>query len=360
MKCPYCQTDFEGDCCPECGFVPQVKLSHTTKKNFFKKEIVFLLIASVLFICCVLAFPFFQSPAFIENDISIKESSISRSVNHITASLQLRSAMQEKLSLAQQADAASADEMSLIAPGDYTQLTRNPNDYQDMSVSCSAQILYDPQYTDEGIYFVFRSASPKEDTPMLYGIAFWAGEEEDLRLRDRSFVTLHGTVMGEHSYTDSYGYEDACPAIYLTNLEQSSYAEIYAPALTILSFDNCVSTVENCTVQVFKCEFAESETRVYLTIDNNGSSPISFIPSECVVQQANKKYPWKENLDADYPQFSGSLQPDEKKHMVLTFSSLDASQDMVLTLYLTNASGQRQSVEFSLSEISSEYLATES
>ena len=192
--------------------------------------------------------------------------------------------MQEKLSLAQQADAASADEMSLIAPGDYTQLTRNPNDYQDMSVSCSAQILYDPQYTDEGIYFVFRSASPKEDTPMLYGIAFWAGEEEDLRLRDRSFVTLHGTVIGEHSYT----------------------------------------------------------------------------PGECVVRQGDKKYPWKENLDADYPQFSGSLQSDEKKHMVLTFSSLDASQDMVLTLYLTNVSGQRQSVEFSLSEISSEYLVTES
>lgn len=360
MKCPHCQTDFDGDCCPECGFQPQVNLSHKTKKSFFKKETVFLIIAAVMFIFCVLAFPFLQSPAFVENDIATKENSMPRSTNHIIASSQLRSAMQEKLSFAQQQDTVSTADLSLIAPGDYTELTRDPNSYQDMSISCSAQVLYDPQYTDEGIYFVFRSASPKEDTPMLYGIAFWAGEEEELRLRDRSFVTLYGTVMGEHSYTDSYGYEDACPAIYLTNLEQSSYAEIYAPALTILSFDNCVSTVENCTVQVFKCEFAESETRVYLTIDNNGSSPISFIPSECVVQQANKKYPWKENLDADYPQFSGSLQPDEKKHMVLTFSSLDASQDMVLTLYLTNASGQRQSVEFSLSEISSEYLATES
>ena len=143
-------------------------------------------------------------------------------------------------------------------------------------------------------------------------------------------------------------------------MEQSSYAKIYAPALTILSFDNCISTVEDCTVQIFKCEFAESQTRIYATIDNHGSSPISFTPGECVVRQGDKKYPWKENLDADYPQFSGSLQSDEKKHMVLTFSSLDASQDMVLTLYLTNVSGQRQSVEFSLSEISSEYWAIES
>lgn len=358
MKCPQCHTEFEGDYCPECGFRNKTNFFTNIKEKLFKKEIVFLSIAAITLVLCLFFFPFYQSSP-IENNTAIQEASHQKSYNHITASSQLRAAMKDRVSASQKKDTASFAEASLISPEDYTELVHNPDSFQEMSINCSAQILYDPQYTDEGVYFVFRSASPKENTPMLYGIAFWAGEE-DIRLSARSFVTLCGTVIGEHSYTDSYGYEDVCPAIYLTSLEQSSYAEIYAPAFKIFEFENHIQTAEQCTVQVFKVEFADSETRFYVTIENKGYEAVTFTVNDCIVEQSNKKYPYKENLDADYPQFSGNLQPEEKKRMVLTFAPLNASEDMELTLYLKTTSGQRKSIIFDFSEVSAEYYFSES
>ena len=51
----------------------------------------------------------------------------------------------------------------------YTTLNTDSSEYTGRQVVSMAQVLYDPQYTEEGIYFSFRSVSPEQDGHVLYG-----------------------------------------------------------------------------------------------------------------------------------------------------------------------------------------------
>ena len=116
-----------------------------------------------------------------------------------------------------------------------------------------AQVLYDPQYTEEGIYFSFRSVSPEQDGHVLYGLAFWPGRRTR-GFSDRSYISMTGTLLGDYSYVDSYQFQDRGPALYLTELSLSSYGEIFAPAIITLFPQGQQAEHDGCTMCLERAE----------------------------------------------------------------------------------------------------------
>ena len=82
-------------------------------------------------------------------------------------------------------------------------------------------------------------------------------------------------------------------------------------------------TQQGYSVTVDKVEFAETETRVYVTVNNGGDDNFHLYSFNAKLIQDNVQYEESPNYDADYPEIESDLLPGATSTGVIVFEPLE-------------------------------------
>ncbi len=194
----------------------------------------------------------------------------------------------------------------------------DPDKFEGRTVTLSGQVFSDPERDDNGVYFqMFSDPENNEgNTVVAYLVP-------DFELESDDYVKLTGMVAGKFEGENAYGGSVTAPQIIATTLEKASYAEVVAPALKAVELKDATQTQYGYTVSITKVEFAENETRVYVTVKNDGSDIFNLYSFNTKIVQNGKQYEEDSNYDADYPEVQTDLLPGVTTEGIIVFPKLE-------------------------------------
>lgn len=216
-----------------------------------------------------------------------------------------------------------------LSPEEITQMLTNPDKYKGRDVNLSGVIFTAPE-EDDGITAIQMWTDPKNSSGNV--VVYFKMNE--LNLKSNDYVKIKGTITGSLSGQNALGGKVTAPAIQAEMVEKSTYAEVVAPAKRTIEFDNLSQTQAGYTVSINKVEFADDETRVYVTVANNGKGRLSVYEFNAKCVQGGKQFNSQTNYSADYPQISQDLITGVSSDGVICFPALEMEDcQIVLDAY---------------------------
>ena len=143
--------------------------------------------------------------------------------------------------------------------------------------------------------------------------------DADISLKDEDFVKVKGTVDGTFTGENYIGGEVEAPQITAKKVKKIDAMEAFPATKTV----EVNKTVEkgDYVVTVSKVDFTNSETRIYVKVENNSSESFDNYPDQGVIVQNGKQYEttWNEY----YPEPSCELRAGASSESVISFDKVD-------------------------------------
>ena len=109
------------------------------------------------------------------------------------------------------------------------------------------------------------------------------------------------------------------PAILADKVEVSSYIDVVSPTIATAAAAQPTVDQNGYAVTLEKVELAEDETRLYVSITNNGTGNFSLYSFNSTIIQDGTQYESQFNYDADYPELQTDIRPGVTTKGIMTF-----------------------------------------
>lgn len=152
---------------------------------------------------------------------------------------------------------------------------------------------------------------------------------EDVAINDGDYVAVLGTVVKELTYKNMLGAEMTAMAVSALNVQLVDYKTAVRPPISSYDFTDFSITQYGYQVEITSIEFAEAETRVYVTVNNNGNSEFTLYNWGSSVVQNGVQYNEQPNFFADYPEVASNLRPGTSSNGVFVYPPMQ-EQDMTI------------------------------
>ncbi len=195
----------------------------------------------------------------------------------------------------------------------------NTDSYKGQFVDFSGRVFTDPESSDGTLAFQMWTDPVNLEKDI---VVYYNG---NLDLKTDDYVKLTGYIYGTLEGENAFGASVTAPIIVATKLEKSSYMDVVEPTLKSIEYTDKVINQQGYQIEVTKVEFAENETRVYVTATNNTNEEFSIYTYSVTAIQGNKQYEVTSNYDADYSELQSDLQPSVTSSGILVFDSLEQS-----------------------------------
>jgi hypothetical protein len=225
---------------------------------------------------------------------------------------------------------SASTEKEYLADDEISNAISNGNDYkgkyikitgkvfnnigEDSDGNTQYQAYYDIANYDEDFVFVVASGSEK--------------------LNNDEYVSVDGQITGAEKYENYFGQEMETLVINADTVTKISYMDAVVP--TLISIEPALSQEQNgITISVDKVEFAETETRVYLTETNNSSDVFDLWTYEATIVQNGMQIDLSDGIsqyEGDYPTLSTSLTTGASSSGIIVFKPVDSTQGFQLNL----------------------------
>lgn len=151
------------------------------------------------------------------------------------------------------------------------------------------------------------------------------------------FISVVAKVDGAYSGQTVMRVDTTWAKLTAEQIEKSSYVDTFGKAHTTWDFLEPVAVEQQgIHVEVTKVEFADDETRIYVTATNNSSDTVNLWTTSAKVIQDGQQYEQTYgNYLADYPELSSDILPGASSSGILCFDALDANE---FQFYLEGAS----------------------
>ncbi len=189
--------------------------------------------------------------------------------------------------------------------------------YKGEFVSLSGQVFSEPQINKD--YTAFQIyANPKEKQKVA--VIYYVG---NTNIETGDCISMTGYVYKSVKGENMYGGHVYSPGLKATSLEKKSCIEVFSPTIKELSFTNKKIIKDGYSVEITKVEFAEDETRVYLTVKNNGLQDFNLWYGGMYIIQNNQQYEqlWVENID--YKTIGYQIKPTTTDDGILIFKNIE-------------------------------------
>lgn len=196
-------------------------------------------------------------------------------------------------------------------------LFTTPEDFKYHHVELIGRVFAAPEYGD-GVASLQMWADyvNSENNIMVYIV----DDAVDVNVDD--YVHVVGIVGDVVTGVNAFGAELTVPAVTAFEYEVLSYKDAVAPTLQEYEIGQS-QTQYGYAITVEKIEFAESETRVYVKVDNRGSAIFNLYSFGTIVTQNGKQYGTQDNLEADYPEIQSNLYPGVTTEGVIVFPPME-------------------------------------
>lgn len=148
-------------------------------------------------------------------------------------------------------------------------------------------------------------------------------------IAEDDYVKIKGRIIGTFEGENIIGGKVTAMKINAETVEKMSYIDLFSPTLKSLDV-NQTKTQKGYSITIEKVEFAKNETRVYLTVANNGTDTFNIHIYSAKIKQAKKQYETQDNFEADYEELPTELITDTEASGVLVFPALEQSDFTII------------------------------
>ena len=219
---------------------------------------------------------------------------------------------------------SEADEVVYLQDSEIDKAYASPDSYAGKYITIGGVVFGEPEIHEDQVYFqMYGDAVNNEKNTIVRFIG-----QIDVSAGD--YVKVEGKIVGSTEYKNMLGGTLTALLIETKSVTESTYIECCSPTIKEVVLDKTIDQY-GYAVTVNKIEFAEAETRLYLTVTNNGEDNFSVYPFKIKIVQNQKQYEYEFNFDADYEELQTDLLPDTSSSGIIVFPPMDP--EMGLKIY---------------------------
>lgn len=210
-------------------------------------------------------------------------------------------------------EGTSDADMSPITADEIDELYTSPDNFVGRTFEFTGSVLdVEKDGSDLYIQVYYDILNYEKNTIVVY-------PEADVSLKVDDFVKVKGTVDGTFSGENYLGGDIEAPQVTAKKVKKIEAMEAFPATKTV----EVNQTVEkgDYVATVSKVDFTNSETRIYVKVENNSSDVFDNYPDQGVIVQNGKQYEaeWNEY----YPEPSCELRAGASSESVIAFKLVD-------------------------------------
>lgn len=219
---------------------------------------------------------------------------------------------------------AQKEEIVYLEETEISNLFSNPDEYKGKYVKLSGRIFNGPDTDENYVAYQAWHDIQNSDKDFIFGME---NPTEELVMDD--YVIIDGKITGTFEGENAFGGTITCPVIDAISIKKQSYMEAVVPTVSEIVPENAVAEQNGITLKVDKIEFAEKETRIYLTETNASSDKFSMYTFDIKIvqngQQIEQDASSNSTYEGDYAELSYDILPNASSSGVLVFPAMDSS-----------------------------------
>lgn len=192
----------------------------------------------------------------------------------------------------------------------------NPESFKNRYVKLSGKVFDDIEIADNELYFQIWGdpKNNKYNTILKY-------KDTNFNIQEDDYVEIKGEVIGSYAGENALGGDVNAPYIKALEIKKSNYKDIVSPTLKEIKLSKTINQ-NKCIVTLKKIEFAEKETRIYVSVQNNSKDKFNLYDFNTKIVQGNNQFEPEDNYDAGYKKLQSELLPGIKSEGVIIFKSI--------------------------------------
>ncbi len=205
---------------------------------------------------------------------------------------------------------------SSLTPDELKALYSDPQSMKGTEVVLTGVVFTQPEQDETTTYFQMFADIENYEYNTIVAI-----DDLNLEVAEDDYVRVTGVVGDTFEGENIMGDALTAPIIVATQVEVVSYIDAASPTLLTVEPQQTVSQL-GYDVTVTKVEFAQNETRVYVTVANNGSANFSLYDFYSLLIQNGKQYEQEYHYSAEYPEVQTDLRPGVTTEGIITFPAV--------------------------------------
>lgn len=206
---------------------------------------------------------------------------------------------------------------SPISDSEIGQLFAAPDDFEGRTFEFTGRVLQVEKDSDGLAIQAFYDIENYDKNVITYY------SDSSLKVAEDDFISVKGTILGEFTGENAFGGAISAPMVEAKSVKVVDYQTAAAPAKKELTLTDQTVEQHGYSVTIDKIEFAESETRVYVTVANNGSATFSLYSFDAKLVQDGKQLDIQDNYEAGYPELSSDLKVGATTSGIVCFPAID-------------------------------------
>ena len=180
-------------------------------------------------------------------------------------------------------------------------LYTTPEKFKNHYVDLTGVVFATPEYRDDCVCIQMMSDIKNYDNNTIVYIF-----DKDFTVNKDDYLHIVGLVGDTFEGENALGGTVTAPTITAKQYEVLSYKDALSPTLSSVQV-NQTQTQLGYSITIQKVEYSNTETRVYLKVENNGSDKFNVYSFNAKITQNGKQYEEQDNWDAEYPEIQTDL-----------------------------------------------------
>lgn len=210
------------------------------------------------------------------------------------------------------------------------QMYKKPQDLMGRTVTLTGKVYANPKYSADNLEFKIFS-----DIKNFTNSTVILSNDVNIEVKKGDFVCVTGVLKDAIMYSTETGATFVEPQIEAVTIECGTYDEIIDPTIKEGTVQTPWQAQYGYIIEVKKVELAKDETRVYVSIQNNGIDNFKVYPTSVKLLQGSTQYSYTPNYTANYPSIETDLLPDAHTEGVITFPAVQQGEfNIIFTTFI--------------------------
>lgn len=223
-------------------------------------------------------------------------------------------------------EGSSSGNVKEVAGEDYVKLYSDANAFKGYKVDMFLKV-FAVEKDDSGTYLQAYYDPEGLDKNTIVTI-----DDPGVDVKDGDIIHVTGTVKGEFTGENMLGAKITAPQITASSIEKSDYATAFAPAINTAEA-NQEQNQHGILLILEKVEFAEKETRAYLTVKNGTKDNASFYSFNAKAVQGSQQFEADDNWDANYQEVQSDILPGIESSGIVVFPAIDPAAGAIQLIF---------------------------
>lgn len=223
-----------------------------------------------------------------------------------------------------EAENTDPDEKVYVQEDEIKDVFSSPDEYEGKYIKLSGRVFTEPE--KDGEDYALQAWNDPQNSENDF-VVHYTGKS-DLKVDD--YIVIDGKIAGTFEGENAFGSTVTCPLIDADSIETQSYIDAVVPTLKEIT-PNVSDEQHDLKITIDKVEYAEIETRVYLTIANNGDENASYGMYDIRIIQDGKQIEQDQSsssiYDGGYEELSYDVSAGASTSGVLVFPNIDQTKD---------------------------------